>query len=505
MRQAVVYTFPGNKGHAPGQPICVHGGAGQKQGKEREVPCKAELALPDLERCLHEQKDGLLITNGEGIGLWVNGAMRKVVGLTPDYFIDKPIKHLFEKGIFRYQAVTERARCGKNELTDIQAVSNGNTVLVTSVPVMNKKGQIEYMITTVRNMAQLRKAPRTGSGEPLNRADLDSVLRRLGIVYRSRAMGRLIDLVARVAATDATVLITGETGVGKEVIARLIHELSPRRNRPFLKINCAALPKELVESELFGYEPGAFTGARAGGKVGLFEAADGGTLLLDEVGEMPLDMQAKLLRVLQEQEVLRLGGTRTRSVNVRVLAATNVELWRLVNEGRFRPDLYHRLNVIPLEVPPLRARPEDIPLLLGHYLRLYCGQYRVKRLIGPEALKRLLSYSWPGNVRELANLVHRLVLVADRTEITPQLLPDYVGGEMSLGALLAISPLGLPDPQVGPLRHRSLQEIVADVEREVIELTLTEAPSIREAARRLGISHSTLLSKVKKYNLKIPL
>ncbi|MBC7348149.1 MAG: sigma 54-interacting transcriptional regulator, partial [Clostridia bacterium] len=462
--------------------------------------CKVELTPHELEKCLHEQKDGLLITNGEGIGLWVNRAMRRVVGLTPDYFLNKPIKHLFESGIFQYQAVTERARCGRNELTDIQAISTGNTVLVTSIPLMNKQGQIEYMITNVRNMAQLRQHP--GSVPEGVAADPAPVLRRLGIVYRSAAMQRVIRLAARVAPTDATVLLTGETGVGKELIARLIHELSPRHARPFLKLNCAALPRDLAESELFGYEPGAFTGARAGGKAGLFEAANGGTLLLDEIGEMSLEMQTKLLRVLQDQEILRLGGTRGISINVRVLAATNADLRSLVSEKRFRPDLYHRLNVVPLEVPPLRTRPEDVALLLGYYLSIYCRKYGVNRKFTPEVFRILLSYTWPGNVRELANMVHRFVLTSESSEITPDLLPEYLTLDTT-GATTTASVLALRDPTIADSLS-SLQEVMANVEKEVLEAALRQARGIRDASRKLGISHSTLVAKMRKYNLQKP-
>jgi len=501
--QVLLYDFPDARVRPAASLVDAREAAEGGREKGRIVENRLFLSPNDFEKCLHEQKDGLLITNGGGIGLWVNKSMEKVVGLTPDFFLQKPINHLFESGIFQYQAVTERARCQKNELTDLQVVNTGNTVLVTSVPIVSKK-QIKYMITTVRNMAQL-KPVNPDLGKPLaGKSDPVPVLENLGMVYNSQAMHKVIEIVGQVASADAPVLISGETGVGKEIVARLIHELSPRRNGPFLRLNCAALPRELAESELFGYEPGAFTGARTAGKPGFFEVADGGTLLLDEVGEMPLEIQAKILRVLQDQEVLRLGSTRSRPVNVRVLAATNSDLLALVGQKLFRADLYYRLNVVPVEIPPLRRRPADVPLLLGHYLRLYCQKYCTFRKFHPAAYKLLLEYTWPGNVRELINLVHRLVLIGKQPEITPDLLPEYVrtGGTFQDRAASLFSALHEPPHVINRGKYHSLREILEYVEREVIETALNSARGIRDASRMLGIPHPTLLVKMKKYGLE---
>lgn len=505
MGQALIYDFPNERVRPADCFVAVREALEERREKEQPAPAlnRAILSLGDLEKCLHEQKDGLLITNGDGVGLWVNKAMEKVVGLTPDFFLQKPINHLFENGIFQYQAVTERARCQKNELTDLQVVNTGNTVLVTSVPIVSKK-QIKYMITTVRNMAQLKQTHALKGEQLPGKSDPAPVLQSLGMVYNSQAMQRVIEIVGQVACADAPVLISGETGVGKEIVARLIHELSPRRSGPFLKLNCAALPKELAESELFGYEPGAFTGARTAGKAGFFEVADGGTLLLDEVGEMPLEIQAKILRVLQDQEVLRLGSTRSRPVNVRVLAATNSDLPVLVQQKLFRADLYYRLNVVPIEIPPLRCRPADIPLLLGHYLRLFCQKYSIYRKFHPAAFQLLLEYSWPGNVRELINLVHRLVLISNQPEITPGLLPEYIrtGGQFQDRVASLFSALHEPPHVISRGKCHSLREILEYVEREVIETALKSSRGIRDASRMLGIPHPTLLVKMKKYGLE---
>ncbi|MCL6447297.1 MAG: sigma 54-interacting transcriptional regulator [Armatimonadetes bacterium] len=506
MKQAAVYNFPEPKGGSD-QPVEAQKRTNEGAKKDRDILKGFFLTPDDLVKCLHEQKDGLLITNSEGIGLWVNGAMEKVVGLTPGYFINQPISLLFEKGIFKYQAVTERARREKNELTDVQVVNTGNTVLVTSIPVTEQERQLKYMITTVRNMAYLHPFPLRGEEKSPDKDEITPALRSLGIIYRSRAMQKVIELAARVAATDATVLITGETGVGKELIARLIHRLSNRQGRPFLQINCTALPKELAEAELFGYERGAFTGARPTGKKGLFEVADGGTILLDEIGEMPMEMQAKLLRFLQNQEFLRLGGTQTVQVNVRVLAATNCDLFSQVNEMRFRSDLFYRLNVVNLHVPPLRLRPEDIPLLLGHYLRLFCQKYRVYRQFTPDTFRLLLKYSWPGNIRELTNLVHHLVLINDQAEITPASLPEYIKEGLKRVSLTQEKATGgLPGsiPGAGLLdgvNCGTLRELLESIEKGIIEATLKNSLSIRDASRRLGVPHPTLIDKMKKYSL----
>lgn len=230
----------------------------------------------------------------------------------------------------------------------------------------------------------------------------------------------------------------------------------------------------------------------------MFEAANGGTILLDEVGELPPDMQAKLLRVLQEQEVLRLGGTRTMPINVRVLAATNADLQALVEQRRFRPDLYYRLNVVAIDIPPLRDRPEDVPLLLGHYLRFYCEKYNVRRRFALEAFKALLRYDWPGNVRELANLVHRLVLVSSGAEITPDLLPPYITGEVDQAPEGAGHFFSTCTALLG---HGSLRQILEDVEKEIIAAALRDSQGVRDASRRLGIPHPTLINKIRKYGL----
>jgi len=304
-----------------------------------------------------------------------------------------------------------------------------------------------------------------------------------GIVGESVVLREVLDLVRTVAPTNSTALIEGETGTGKELIARAIHEHSTRRHHPFVKLNCAAIPLGLLESELFGHERGAFTGAVAR-KVGRFEAADGGTLFLDEVGDIPLELQTKLLRVLQEHEFERLGSTQTLRVNVRLVAATNRDLAALVSKKRFRSDLYYRLNVFPISVPPLRDRPEDIPLLAMHFVRTFADKMG-KQIdeVPPEVMKALVSHSWPGNIRELQNFIERSVILTAGNVLHPPLAGLKQANEPKfLGAIT-----------------------LADAERDHIRKTLDQTRGVvggpKGAAARLAIKRSTLYSRMQKLGI----
>ena len=308
------------------------------------------------------------------------------------------------------------------------------------------------------------------------------------LLGRSEAMRELVEMVETVAPTEATVLVSGESGTGKELVARAIQAASTRRDKPFVTINCAALAENLLESELFGHEKGAFTGADRR-REGRFVQAHGGTLFLDEIGEMPLSLQAKLLRVLQQGEVQRVGCDETIKVDVRVIAATNRVLADEVAAGRFREDLFYRLNVIGLEVPPLRARREDIPLLASTFLERHAAANR-KTIKGftPQAMDAMLRYGWPGNVRELENAVERAVILSGGEYIAERALP------------LAVQNAPVPDAEGEELALGSMS--LEDVERKAIEATLRETEDNKsEAARRLGITRATLHSKLKKYGL----
>lgn len=302
------------------------------------------------------------------------------------------------------------------------------------------------------------------------------------IVGTSHKMVELLEVVVRIASRDSTILITGESGTGKELVAKSIHALSPRKHKPFVAINCGAIPENLQESELFGHKKGAFTSADKD-KQGLFEVADGGTVFLDEVAEMAASTQVKLLRFLQDGEVRRIGDSFPRKVCVRVIVATNKNLEREVKAGTFRADLYYRINVIPVHVPPLRERREDIPLLVNHFVQKYNDTNNtLVKSVSKRACSMLMNYDWPGNVRELENVIHRCVALAASEEITPELLPDEI---RKRAAEIA------PDTSAG-------KKNLADIEHEVILATLKRMKGNKQkTAKELGISKTTLWRKLK--------
>jgi PAS domain S-box-containing protein len=352
----------------------------------------------------------------------------------------------------------------------------------------------------LRNVNERVKAEQTIRSLTLDKTILEEELRSLGATDRligaSPAMRRVVAQIEQVAKTDATVLITGETGTGKEVVARAIHQVSRRRNHPLVKVNCAAIPAQLIESEFFGHEKGAFTGATQK-REGRFALADGGTIFLDEIGELPFDLQSKLLRVLQEGEFDPVGSSRTRRVDVRVIAATNRDLAAEIREHRFREDLYYRLNVFPIDVPPLRERGDDVALLAGAFAEMLAARMgRTVPRIAPEDIARLNAYAWPGNVRELQNVIERALIVSR-------------GAHLALGAVLpAAAPADSPRAaSAEPARIHTAQEL-EELERANILRALEAADwrvsGDRGAARMLGMNPSTLASRMRALGIQRP-
>ena len=365
----------------------------------------------------------------------------------------------------------------------VRAMQNGATNFIQK-PWDNEKLLADVRAAVARQRAeeenvQLKRALK-------QRYDFDN------IVGKSEPMLKIFDLVAQVAPSRSTILLQGESGTGKELIAKALHLHSARRDRPFVPVNTGSMPADLLESNLFGHVKGAFTSAIAS-KKGLFEVADRGTLFLDEIGTMTMDTQSKILRVLQDRRFMHLGGTQEMQVDVRIIAATNVDLRQMVRDGRFREDLFYRLNVITIDLPPLRQRREDIPLLVDHFLKKYSEENeRPRRHVTTEALRPLVTYSWPGNVRELENVVERAVVLSSGTDITVDLLPDHIAGR------------GTPVPVMDTDPTASLFDIMEDCERRIIMDMLEKCGwNQTEAAERFHVPLSTLNQKIKRLDIKI--
>ncbi|GAV25959.1 Fis family transcriptional regulator [Carboxydothermus islandicus] len=371
---------------------------------------------------------------------------------------------------------------------------------------LNRAGEPEGWIETTEGNFYYRAFTKNGriegilawKTEPIQPEETDSYFSKDSIFIIPGKNPRFLEikkLVRQIAITNNTVLLQGESGTGKELFARYIHYLSPRKDRPFIAINCAAIPDNLLESELFGYEDGSFTGARRGGKPGKFELANGGTIFLDEIGDMPIQLQAKLLRVLEERRVERIGATVSYPVDIRIIAATNKNLQELIDAKLFREDLFFRLNVFPVHIPPLRERRDDIPLLLDFYLKNIClEQNKPFKIFSPEAIQILKNYHWPGNVRELKNVVAYAVSLCDGDIITPSFLPKYL-----LNGTLA----GTPQT---PVITIGVQNLESKKLKERLEILLGEYGHSTQAkkliAQELGVSLATLYRWLNKYRLK---
>lgn len=329
-----------------------------------------------------------------------------------------------------------------------------------------------------------------------------------GIIGQSASLKRVFAVLGKVSPTDSTVLVTGESGTGKELMVRALHRNSKRKNKPFIPVNCGAIPRELIESELFGHEKGAFTHAIRS-RAGRFEVADGGTIFLDEIGELDLTLQVKILRVIQEKEFERVGASATTKVDVRIVAATNRDLEEEVAQGRFREDLFYRLNVIPIHLPPLRERDDDILLLVEHFLHVFCEQKKRPLLrLNRSSKELLMAYPWPGNVRELENFMERLSILCDNHEVQPDDLPEkifrVVGRQPQAKAAAPAATFSWP--RLGDLRGRNqgLKEFMDEIEERLLHEALESSNGVKnQAAELLGIKRTTLIEKLKKRNIPL--
>jgi PAS domain S-box-containing protein len=449
----------------------------------------------ELSAILESSYDGVIVTDMQGIVLKANRACERIIGLQEGEMVNRSIQELTDNGIFSKRLIDKVEQGGK-PVTSLVSTSNENALLVTASPVSDEKGRVYRVVINVRDMTeltqlrhQLRYTKELSDQYHSELTELKSkFILEPGIIASSRSMQDLISLAIRVASFDSSVLLLGESGVGKEVIAKLIHDNSNRSKHPFVKINCGAIPENLLEAELFGYEPGSFTGANKVGKMGLFEVANKGTLLLDEVGDIPFKLQVKLLRVLQEREVLRVGSSTPRMIDVRIIAATNHNLQNLVEVGSFRQDLYFRLHVVPIRIPPLRERREDIVPIVYSLLKKLEKKYHLKKEFSPEAIDLLVSSNWAGNIRELENVVEQLFVTCLEDVITPQ----------NMSAYLLQTEMDLTSKAVAVNRLMPLKEAIEELENQLISKAMLDLGNTYKAAEALAVNQSTIWRKWKK-------
>lgn len=456
---------------------------------------QSDILALHVERILDALPDGVFISDAAGVTLRVNRMYEQLTGLRQEHVQGRNVRELLEEGIFDHILNPEIVRTGKS-VTHVQNLKNGKRLALTGFPVYDSGGTLCLVVTLARDITLLTSLQDQVTEQCKL---LDQINDRLVYItqennkgdeptlFASPVMADVVSLLRRVAGTDATVLILGETGVGKDVFARLTHSLSARGEKLFLKVDCGGISEALTESEMFGYMPGAFTGASSKGKAGYFEMADGGTIFLDEVGELPLTMQTRLLRVLQDGEIMRVGGASPRKVDVRVIAATNRDLAQSVAEGAFRRDLYHRLNVVTVTIPPLRERPEDVRVLAERFLRQYTAKYHKSIAFMGVTLDMMAAYSWPGNVRELQNLVHSLVITHTGPLIAPRDLPAHLSGT-------SLSAARYPEEIL--TARRPLKEIMAELERDFLLKAIEVHGSVQRVAALFQINRSTVFRKL---------
>ncbi|HWI54716.1 MAG TPA: sigma 54-interacting transcriptional regulator [Desulfobacteria bacterium] len=443
-----------------------------------------------LDDVIESLDDGIVVADAHGIIVRANDAYQHMTGITVKEFVGKHVRDLLMQG-YMNKSVTEMVLERRSKV-NVMDVRNGKNLLLSGNPVFDANGNITHVVTAVRDVSQLNELKEKLAESEQIRDKYFHELEHLRsqqpfqkIITRDPVMQKKLEMSYHVASVDSSVLILGETGVGKELIAQLIHRASKRAKQPFIKINCGAIPPNLLESEFFGYESGAFTGALKDGKAGLFELAQGGTIFLDEVGELSLDLQVKVLRAIQDKEITRIGGKKPILLDVRIVAATNRDLEVMIKEKGFRGDLYYRLNVVPILIPPLRERKADIVFLVAEFLEKFNRKYGFQKWIHPDVMDVFLEYDWPGNIRELENTIERLVVTYHE---------DCIG-------INALAETSLKSLKPSTEDITSLQACLEREERRLIAEAYRTTGSTRKAAKILKISQSSMVIKMKKYNI----
>jgi PAS domain S-box-containing protein len=447
----------------------------------------------ELEAIIESSYDGLYITDGQANTIRVNHSYERITGLKRQQLIGRNMNDLVRERIFDHSVTLEVLK-KQQQVTILQQIKGDKQVMVTGTPIYDPSGGITFVVTNVRDITELNDLRgKLETSERITSRYYQTLKEHDGIehalqdmVIKSQRMMQVVRQATKVADSETSVLLLGESGVGKSMLARLIHQISHRKDRPFVKINCGTIPGSLMESELFGYEKGAFTGAVTAGKAGLIEAGDTGTVFLDEITEIRPDLQVKLLEIIEEKTFTRVGGNRPQRVDVRILAATNRNLQEMMRQGDFRQDLYYRLNVIPIAIPPLRERQEDIPALALNVLETFNRSHHSSKRLEPKVIDALKRYHYPGNVRELINIMERMMLLSDGDQLTLEDLPEEIHARTC----------GLPDLRT---EGHALKDSVQALEAQMIRRALEQSDSLSEAAGRLQVHPTTLWRKMNRY------
>lgn len=433
----------------------------------------------------------IIVTDGQGIILSVSDFFEKFYDINGEELLGKSVFQLEELGIFN-PSVTIRVLKTEQKITMLQKNKLNHEILVTAIPIKDDKGNISRVVCFSYNVADFFKIKKQFNLLEKKVETYTENLERLAkkevnfpnAIGRTEEMQKIFKFITKVADFDINVLITGESGVGKSYFAKLIHGVSKRSKGPLIEVNCGAIPEHLLESELFGYEGGSFTGAKREGKPGLIELADNGTLFLDEIGEMPLNLQVKLLKVIQDKTFNRIGGTKVIKVNFRLVTATNRNLKNLIEQKKFREDLFYRLNVVNLHIPPLRERKEDINFLISYFVKVFNEKYNLKKKLSYSIMKSLVNHDWIGNIRELENMIERILIISDSDIVNEEFLPENIKGVHR---------------KIFDEENNTLKERLDDYEANLILKAFEKHKTTVGVAKELGISQPTAVRKIKKY------
>ncbi|MBS9775611.1 MAG: sigma 54-interacting transcriptional regulator [Fusobacterium sp.] len=452
-----------------------------------------------FKRIVEASYDGIYVTDGKGNTIFINKAYEELTGLSIKDLQGKNMETLVEEGLFDESGSLSAIRSRK-KITISQKLKSGKSIFVTSSPVFNEKGEIVYVVTNVRDMRELERMEqqfkRTKELAEKYKKELDFIKQKekKEAITNNKDMLNILNMLEMTAKFNTSILLEGETGTGKSYMAKKIHENSLRKDERFIEVNCGAIPKNLIESELFGYEAGTFTGADKNGKKGLFELANNSTLFLDEISELPLDMQVKLLKVLETGYVIRLGGNKPIPIDVRIITASNKNLKSLVEKNEFRKDLYYRINVVKVCLPPIRERKEDIVLIAMNFLKQFNKTYGLDKRISENVFKYFMEYNWPGNIREIKNIVEQLVVVSQEEEIKANILPNEL---LNRQEITYDSKTTIICKKCDERYYKmNLKDATTEFQREVIEKLMRELKSQRKVAEHLDVNPSTITRKL---------